>query len=486
MIGLLLPAKIHAQFYDHSYAIVIGIDQYEHGDLYHPLSYAVKDAQAVANLFSAQGFTVIPLYGPKATKTAILSAMEDTLAPKLGAGDRVLVFFAGHGKAESLGGKERGYIVPYDGQNRSSLISMEDLEDQSSYMGNAKHQLFILDSCYGGLLAEPRDSLVDLNEPDYLNDITSRIAREVLTAGGSDQEVLDSGPDGHSVFVDALLEALRDGRADTNGRGYITFSELVAYVTPRASNRYQTPLPGILPGNRGGQFLFTNPKGPGRPVAAIPVPASPTRRGDDSPMTAKQYIALGDARWNVSDWDGAAAQYRAAIRVDPNNAEAHVDLGVALDRKGDWDGDIKEQREAIRLKPDFAEAHSNLGVALDNKGDWDGAIKEEREAIRLKPDFAEAHSDLGIALENKGDWDGGMPPARPPGHAGQGPQREPRDRGSPAAQVGDLVRQRAVRLVADSRNNRHREGGNGPAQVLVAPRQEGGGVPAAPGQHDYV
>jgi hypothetical protein len=81
----------------------------------------------------------------------------------------------------------------------------------------------------------------------------------VITAGGKDQQVLDTGPGGHSYFVDLLLEALRDGRADTNGDGYITFNELAAYLIPRASNNLQTPSAGILPGHGAGEYIFKVP-----------------------------------------------------------------------------------------------------------------------------------------------------------------------------------------------------------------------------------
>jgi uncharacterized caspase-like protein len=49
----------------------------------------------------------------------------------------------------------------------------------------------------------------------------------MLTAGGADQQVADNGPNGHSVFTWTLLQGL-EGRADLNGDGYITASELGA------------------------------------------------------------------------------------------------------------------------------------------------------------------------------------------------------------------------------------------------------------------
>lgn len=257
------PATVLAQdpFFSHSYAVVVGIDRYPDAH-FKQLHNAASDARAIADYLRTQKYDqVIALYNEQATKHAIMAAMQNQLAPRLRKDDRVLVFFAGHGFTETLGGKDRGYFVPYDGSTQSAgYISMDELLSAADYMGNAKHLVFIMDSCYGGMLgAETRGTLVNPNVPDYLNNIAGRITRQVLTAGGKGQEVLDGGSKGHSVFVDAILEALEDGKADRNRNGFITFNELFDYVMMRASNQYQTPLASVLPGNQGGEYLFRSP-----------------------------------------------------------------------------------------------------------------------------------------------------------------------------------------------------------------------------------
>ena len=132
---------------------------------------------------------------------------------------------------------------------------MEELQTQSEKMGSAKHQLFVLDACYGGLFAM-RAGGVDETMPDYINEITRRTARQVITAGGSEQQVMDGGPGGHSVFTGHMLQAVREGLADNNADGYVTFAELTSYVVPRASNRFQTPAFSSLPGHGNGEFVF--------------------------------------------------------------------------------------------------------------------------------------------------------------------------------------------------------------------------------------
>lgn len=271
-----------AGYYDRSYALVIGINKYP-SPKWDDLDYARGDAEAVASFLDSQGFEVIPLYDRQATKTAIISRMQNVLARKVGKDDRVLVFFAGHGHTETLSGKDWGYIVPYHEGNLSSAsyISMEELQAQSRKMGNAKHQLFVMNACYGGLLGT-KGSSVDAY-PGYLKEVTRRVAMQIITAGGKDEGVLDGGPGGHSVFVDHFLAGLKDALADTNGDGYITFAELTSYLVPSASNPYQTPAPGTLPGHGLGEFVFRSPRGTTRITENSRTPPSSQKRRSQEP-----------------------------------------------------------------------------------------------------------------------------------------------------------------------------------------------------------
>src|SRR4029078_13570443 len=74
--------------------------------------------------------------------------------------------------------------------------------------------------------------------------------------------------------------------------------------------------------------------------------------------------------------------FQAAVAAHPGSAVAHNSLALALKDKGDRDGAIAEVREAVSLDPKYAAARVNLGLTL-RKQDLDGAIAEMREAIRL-------------------------------------------------------------------------------------------------------
>jgi Flp pilus assembly protein TadD len=124
------------------------------------------------------------------------------------------------------------------------------------------------------------------------------------------------------------------------------------------------------------------------------------------PQDVEAHLLLGVLLGQRGDLDGEVGEEREVLRINPQDAKGHNFLGVALGQKGDLDGDIAEEHEALRLDPDNESAHTDLGLALGAKKDWDGAIAEEREALRIDPQDAKAHLLLGAALGMKGDLDG--------------------------------------------------------------------------------
>ena len=262
MVCPLISTNVMAALFERSHALVIGINHYP-DKAWPPLSYAVKDAEGMAAFLKAQGFEVTMLLNEEATRANIIDVVNERLAPRLGNRDRVLVFFSGHGETREIGGRDFGYIIPYDGgKSASTWISMVEMREISSLLGEARHQLFIFDSCYGGQFAVPRKgplSSVSENHPRYIEKVSANLARQYITAGGKGELVRANGPKGYSYFTGYLLEAL-EGAADLNGDSYITSSELDAYLQPRASNWDHTPIAGVLPEHGQGNFWFRVPR----------------------------------------------------------------------------------------------------------------------------------------------------------------------------------------------------------------------------------
>jgi tetratricopeptide (TPR) repeat protein len=100
--------------------------------------------------------------------------------------------------------------------------------------------------------------------------------------------------------------------------------------------------------------------------------------------------------------DEAAAQYRQALAIAPDNVETLNDLGNILAMKGEDAAAMVQYRKALAVRPSFADTHVNLGNLLMHVR-LDEAIAEYRQALAITPDKVEILNDLGKALALKGE-----------------------------------------------------------------------------------
>lgn len=237
--------------YGVSRALVVGIDKYKSAS---PLSYAVSDAVSIRDLLISDfGFPeseVTLLTDGAATRQAVLKAFLRFANDDVGLDDRLVVFFAGHGHTRTGSRGEIGYLVPHDADmaDFSTFIRWDELTRNADLI-RAKHVLFIMDACYGGL-ALVRTTVAGSTR--FLKDMMLRTSRQVLTAGKADEVVSDSGGPipNHSVFTGHLIEALQ-GKAATSD-GVLTASAVMSYVYARVANdknSHQTPHYGHVDGD---------------------------------------------------------------------------------------------------------------------------------------------------------------------------------------------------------------------------------------------
>ncbi len=102
--------------------------------------------------------------------------------------------------------------------------------------------------------------------------------------------------------------------------------------------------------------------------------------------SAEQHYNSGLASHKKGDFQNALAEFREAVRLNPNDVEARVHIGVVLMDENEVDDAIKQLHAAIQLDPDHAVGHLNLGLALMRKDDLENAIAEFRKAIQIRPD----------------------------------------------------------------------------------------------------
>ena len=453
------PPPPAPQPYHDSWAAIVGIDDYVN---WQKLQYAAHDALGVKDLliqkYNFKPDHVYTLLNGEATRQNILSLLGDKLGDPamVQREDRVLVFYAGHGATRKLAsGRELGYIIPVDADLANfegSAISMTNFQDISEAIP-AKHVLFVMDSCYSGLALTRGGTVPSQN---YLNEISRREARQMFTAGGADQQVADNGPNGHSVFTWTLLQGL-DGRADLNGDGIITATELAAYVAPAVSAlSHQTPAFGNLPGTEGGDFIFNLKheteflNGDSTQLSdeaikvnseleklrnqmrqeqlaneelrkqladaeaqlkqnlqsANPLPANASAPGSASPPAVP---TLASAAVSPSAAPPAGpvpasltvdAPKPAPVRSSSETAAAANDEGMRLYKEKSYADAAARFTVACNLQPNSALYANNAGFAFYRMGQYEDAVKWFLQAIALDPKRALAYLNLGDAYFN--------------------------------------------------------------------------------------
>ena len=258
--------------YAESHALVIWAGEYRN-PFWKRLTNLREESTQVAQALSSHGFQVSVVANP--TSTELRSSIESFIQRHgFKSDNRLVITFAGHGWTRK---GDLGYLVPIDAPDASSIegdlefakraLSMEQILSWSRQM-EAKHVLFIFDSCFSGAIFKVRGVS---RPPTYLERKISRPVRQFLTAGDANELV-----PAKSIFTPLMIRGL-NGDADLNQDGYITGSELGDYL-PQSMATYissQNPQYGKIrdPALDEGDIVFRSPVRSPLSPAPTPVPA---------------------------------------------------------------------------------------------------------------------------------------------------------------------------------------------------------------------
>ena len=104
---------------------------------------------------------------------------------------------------------------------------------------DAKHALFLFDSCFSGAIFKQRDLPA---VPPSVMQMTAQPVRQFITAGTAGQSV-----PAVSTFTPAFVDAVSHGLADLNNDGYISGTELGLYLSEKVPRHAaQTPQYGKI------------------------------------------------------------------------------------------------------------------------------------------------------------------------------------------------------------------------------------------------
>lgn len=237
-----------------AYAVVIGISQYRE-EVIPKVPYAVKDAEAVAQLLETQAgipkSQIKLLTDSKATLADFRNHIGDWLRMRVKPNSTVYVYYAGHGTPNPKTGE--AYLVPWEGHPDfpSGLYPFNEMYVTLNKLP-AKEVVVLLDSCFSG--ATGRSVLAKGARPMVISVENPLLAggKVVVLAAASGAQISSDYVDrGHGLFTYYLLLGLQGG-ADEDANGVITVEETYKFVKETVPviatdrlNREQVPV--LLP-----------------------------------------------------------------------------------------------------------------------------------------------------------------------------------------------------------------------------------------------
>ena len=107
---------------------------------------------------------------------------------------------------------------------------------------------------------------------------------------------------------------------------------------------------------------------------------------------------------NVSRYDLAEQELRAALAQDPHDARAHAVLALVLSQRDQGGQALEEADLAVGLGPDRAFCHYARAAVLRDARKLPEAVRSVEEAIRLEPEDADYHGQLAAIRLDQERW----------------------------------------------------------------------------------
>jgi tetratricopeptide (TPR) repeat protein len=125
---------------------------------------------------------------------------------------------------------------------------------------------------------------------------------------------------------------------------------------------------------------------------------------------AMKHYKMATKKYKKGEYAVAIAEYKEAVKLNPNYVDALNDMGYSYSKLGDYENAISSYNIALSIKPDHTLSKNNKKTAQFNKanemldaGNNQKALSYYLAAINTDPNYVLAYNNLAIAymrLEN--------------------------------------------------------------------------------------
>ena len=226
------------------YAIVVGVDEFEHKPKKFNLNYAQNDAQSVKQAIEnriSKTFNeteVKYLIGKEVTKNNILDAAK-AIAQKAKLEDTIIFYISTHGRVV----KGDLYFMPYNNSHAKDYIDFQQTFNAIQSI-KALNQIFIVDACESGKANDIVSAVYDSRASVLAK--SAGVHMLLATTKGAyafEPNPKEKGEKKVETFTQRVLKAMNNKSSDTNGDGFVSIVELSKNLKDnQESVEYQYPV----------------------------------------------------------------------------------------------------------------------------------------------------------------------------------------------------------------------------------------------------
>lgn len=241
------------------FLVTIGVSEYKESN--HNLNYAAKDAKDISELFSQnkQYEKIHTLILTNEKFTSMAKEEIKTFLKEAKLNDHVIVFYAGHGVFDQ---NYTYYLATHDmdfNQPSSKGIAYNDFEELLT-TSICRNKLVFLDACHSGEIdkeeVESQDlALMESKNIKFRNvgntnvtyksglgissftlmknmftEMNDKTGATIIGSAGGLEFAMEGGEWKNGLFTYTLLDGLKNKKADSDGNGEITVTEIGNYV----------------------------------------------------------------------------------------------------------------------------------------------------------------------------------------------------------------------------------------------------------------